>query len=73
MVLRDTGPRIKQVTSAPGRAAVWEQESHKYLSQSNLLAVPHLLEVPEERLLTLLAGVTVQPFWGLKNTLEKKF
>lgn len=39
----------------------------KYLSQSNLLAVPHLLEIPEEGLLTLLAGVTVQPFWSLKN------
>lgn len=35
------------------------------LSQANLLAVPHLFEVPEERLLTLLTGVTVQPLWSL--------
>ena len=36
-----------------------------HLSQANLPAVPHLLEVPEERLVALLAGVTVQPFRGL--------
>lgn len=35
------------------------------LSQADLLAVPHLFEVPEERLLALLAGVAVQPFWSL--------
>lgn len=40
----------------------------KYLSQPDLLAVPHLFEIPEEGLLTLLAGVTVQPFRGLKNS-----
>lgn len=35
------------------------------LSQPNFLTVPHLLEVPEERLVTLLAGITVQPLRGL--------
>lgn len=35
------------------------------LPEANLLTVPHLLEVPEERLLTLLAGVAVQPLRGL--------
>lgn len=35
------------------------------LSEADLFAVPHLFEVPEERLVTLLAGVTVQPFWSL--------
>lgn len=43
----------------------------KYLSQPDLLAVPHLFEIPEEGLLTFLAGVTVQPFWGLKNSFLK--
>lgn len=35
------------------------------LSQANFLTVPHLPEVPEERLITLLAGITVQPLRGL--------
>lgn len=35
------------------------------LSQPNFLTVPHLFEVPEERLVTLLAGITVQPLRGL--------
>lgn len=43
----------------------------KYLSQPDLLAVPHLFEIPEEGLLALLAGVTVQPLWGLKNPFLK--
>ena len=33
--------------------------------QANFLTVPHLLEVPEKRLIALLAGITVQPFRGL--------
>lgn len=49
------------------------QKTEKYLSQTDLLAVPHLLEIPEERLLTLLAGVAVQPFWRLKKGIFKKF
>lgn len=40
------------------------------LSEANFLAVPHLLEVPEERLLALLTGVTVQPLWGLCKQTE---
>lgn len=35
------------------------------LPQANFLTVPHLLEIPEERLVTLLAGVAVQPFRSL--------
>lgn len=36
-----------------------------HLSQADFPAVPHLLEVPEERLVALLAGVAVQPLRGL--------
>lgn len=35
------------------------------LPEAYFLTVPHLLEVPEERLVTFLTGVTIQPLWGL--------
>ena len=38
-----------------------------YLSEADGLAVPHLLNVPEEGLLTLLTGVAVQPLRSLQT------
>lgn len=35
------------------------------LPETYFLTVPHLLEVPEERLVTFLTGVTIQPLRGL--------
>lgn len=76
VVLGDTGlhgrsrkavPRLRAGAHLPPGRFYRFQNTERYLSQSDLLAVPHLLEIPEERLLTLLAGVTVQPFWGLQN------
>lgn len=35
------------------------------LPEAYFLTVPHLLEVPEERLVTFLTGITIQPLRGL--------
>lgn len=44
------------------------QRTHTNLPEAYFLTVPHLLEVPEERLVTFLTGVTVQPLWSLQHT-----
>lgn len=41
--------------------------SGRYLSEAQGFGVPHLLDVPEEGLLALLAGVAVQPLWRLQG------
>lgn len=50
----------------PGQAAVWWTGSPRHLSEAQGFGVPHLLDVPEERLLALLAGVAVQPLRRLR-------
>lgn len=43
-----------------------------YLSEPQGLSVPHLLDVPEERLLTLLTRVAVQPLGRLQRHTQTK-
>lgn len=45
-----------------------DQKMHTNLPETYFLTVPHLLEVPEERLVTFLTGVTIQPLRGLQHT-----
>lgn len=52
----------------PNCTMLTHQGAHTNLPEAYFLTVPHLLEVPEERLVTFLTGVTIQPFRGLQHT-----
>jgi len=52
----------------PNCIILTQQRTHTNLPEAYFLTVPHLLEVPEERLVTFLTGVAVQPLRGLQHT-----
>jgi len=52
----------------PNCSMLTHQRAHTNLPEAYFLTVPHLLEVPEERLVTFLTGVTIQPLGGLQHT-----
>lgn len=56
----------------PNGTMLTHQRAHTNLPEAYFLTVPHLLEVPEERLVTFLTGVTIQPLWGLQHTHKHK-
>lgn len=51
----------------PNCITLTHQRTHTNLPEAYFLTVPHLLEVPEERLVTFLTGVAVQPLRGLQH------
>lgn len=64
------GKRLPEsvIREKPNGTMLTHQRAHTNLPEAYFLTVPHLLEVPEERLVTFLTGVTIQPLRGLQHT-----